>query len=90
MVKSLIENQAELTKQVIDLGGDPSAPDSDAQKTLADLSRPRIVPVSVLMADIRGFTHFSQSVEPSKATKTLQEILKLLHESIYASGGTCR
>ena len=87
MVKSLIENQAELTKQVIDLGGDPSAPDSDAQKTLADLSRPRIVPVSVLMADIRGFTHFSQSVEPSKATKTLQEILKLLHESIYASGG---
>ena len=39
------------------------------------------------MADIRGFTHFSQSVEPSKATKTLQEILKLLHESIYASGG---
>ena len=34
MVKSLIENQAELTKQVIDLGGDPSAPDSDAQKTL--------------------------------------------------------
>ena len=32
MVKSLIENQAELTKQVIDLGGDPSAPDSDALK----------------------------------------------------------
>ena len=26
-------------------------------------------------------------MEPSKATKTLQEILKLLHESIYASGG---
>ena len=39
------------------------------------------------MADIRGFTQFSQSVEPSKATKTLQEILKLLHESIYALQG---
>ena len=39
------------------------------------------------MADIRGFTHFSQNVDPSKATKTLQEILKLLHESIYAAGG---
>ncbi len=87
MVKSLIENQAELTKQVIDLGGTPSAPDADAQKTLSELSKPRIVPVSVLMADIRGFTKFSQSVDPSIATKTLQEILKLLHDSIYTAGG---
>ena len=85
LVKSLLENQSQLVKE-LEVAGH-QVPILNVPAELSDLSEPRKLEMAVMFVDIRGFTKFSAMTPASEVMMVLQLLFKELHGIIYDCGG---
>ena len=81
IVKELLELNSELAKDNENLGGELY------KRGRIQAGEPRSVQLSVLFADVRGFTRAMESSEPKAVLSVLQSLFATMHEVIYAHGG---
>ena len=81
IVKELLELNSELAKDNENLGGDLY------KHGRIQAGEPRSVQLSVLFADVRGFTQAMEASEPKAVLSVLQSLFATMHEVIYAHGG---
>ena len=81
IVKELLELNSELAKDNENLGGDLY------KHGRIQSGQPRSVQLSVLFADVRGFTRAMESSEPKAVLAVLQSLFATMHEIVYSHGG---
>ena len=81
IVKELLELNSELAKDNENLGGDLY------KHGRIQAGEPRSVQLSVLFADVRGFTKAMEASEPKAVLAVLQSLFATMHEIVYAHGG---
>ena len=85
LVKDLIESSARMSKELTSLGHPEKAAalDTTSDKTTA----PRRVGLTVLFADVRGFTKISAKHPPEVIIDIIQRVIEPIHEVVYNHGG---
>ena len=78
IVKELLELNSELAKDNENLGGDLY------KHGRIQAGEPRSVQLSVLFADVRGFTQAMEASEPKAVLSVLQSLFATMHEIVYA------
>jgi len=85
IVKDLIESGAQMSKELSSLGHPEKAV---ALSSLAgQATAPRRVDLTVLFADVRGFTKVSANHPPEVIIEIIQRLIEPIHQVIYSHGG---
>ncbi len=84
MLKDLIEDNAQLAKR---LGSRADAINQESGDDSISFQKPKKVSLAIMVIDIRGFTHLTNTMSAEKVIEILQMIYRPLHQIIYDSGG---
>ena len=85
VVKDLIESGAQMSKELTSLGHPEKVA---ALGSLAgQATAPRRVALTVLFADVRGFTKVSANHPPEVIIDIIQRLIEPIHQVIYSHGG---
>jgi len=83
MVKRMMEEHAKLSKR---LSQHEPIQSPELTETMA-YYQPQKMNLSILFADIRGFTAFSSNTEAERVISVLQDVFQFMHPLVYDCGG---